>query len=447
MRHGLMAIMMGAAVAWMAAGAAAADAAPDFTLERPVSAAEGPLFEGATPALEIRAMKGWAWTPEQYLAEIPHMKRMRMNMLMNCYLSMQDLDPYKLTTGEQRWSHNPNRWWEELPAEKRTGYERVVKACQEAGIDFCFSLNPNLFTARPFDYTKAEDRELLWRHFAWMQGLGVKWFCIALDDLSHSIDGRAQSEYVNALLARLREKDPAAQMIFCPTWYRGGDTSPDQLKYLDEVSETLAKDIYCFWTGDVSAVNVTITAEAARKYKERIGHRLVLWENYPVNDSHPTLHLGPLTGRDPELAEVLDGTLANPLCAQNEIDRLPRATIAEWAWNPAAYDPSAAIARAIGEAGKTPEEGALLAELVDLYPGMLVYGEVNTAFNPVLRRMDELTSRSHNLTAARAYVDAVRAVADRMEQVFPARYEWTKKTIAGDVAKLEERYLKAYGAR
>ncbi len=48
-----------------------------------------PLPSGQTkPGFAIRGTKGWNWTSEQYLAEIPVLARYKMNFLMNCYTSM-----------------------------------------------------------------------------------------------------------------------------------------------------------------------------------------------------------------------------------------------------------------------------------------------------------------------------------------------------------------------
>jgi hypothetical protein len=56
-----------------------------------------------------------------------------------------------------------------------------------------------------------------------------------------------------------------------------------------------------------------------------------VWDNFPVNDGLMTerLHIGPLWGRDPGLADVCSGYLANPMM-QPRASRLPLASIAAW---------------------------------------------------------------------------------------------------------------------
>jgi hypothetical protein len=83
-----------------------------------------PLSGGhGQPGFRLRGIKGWAWRPEQYLAEIPVLARCKMNFLMNCYISMCDLEHHRWGTPDC------NRWWEPLPTAKKQAYEKVVRAC------------------------------------------------------------------------------------------------------------------------------------------------------------------------------------------------------------------------------------------------------------------------------------------------------------------------------
>ena len=52
------------------------------------------------PAFAIRGVKGWAWSPEQYLAEIPILARYRLNFLINCYSSLWELGSHGSIAGD-----------------------------------------------------------------------------------------------------------------------------------------------------------------------------------------------------------------------------------------------------------------------------------------------------------------------------------------------------------
>ncbi|MBI2998579.1 MAG: beta-N-acetylglucosaminidase domain-containing protein [Deltaproteobacteria bacterium] len=87
-----------------------------------------------------------------------------------------------------------------------------------------------------------------------------------------------------------------------------------------------------------------------RGVAKRIKRRLMLWDNYPVNDLSMSseMHLGPLTGRDPRLPESVYGYLNNPLL-QEELSFIPLATCFDYAANPSAYDPEESWNRVIEE--------------------------------------------------------------------------------------------------
>ncbi|MBN1346268.1 MAG: beta-N-acetylglucosaminidase domain-containing protein, partial [Phycisphaerae bacterium] len=427
-------------VVWCCVGAeptgvkAALPLEKDFFVRLPASVrpVPEPLPAGqAEPSFKIRGTKGWLWRPEQYLAEVPTLAEYQMNFLMNCYGSMCDIEHYKWTDPEC------NRWWEPLPAEKKRAYERVVRACQKHGIHFCFSMNPNLFAKRFVRADDAKALDELWQHYEWMQGLGVTWFNICLDDIQKGIDAEDQGKVVNEILRRLRVKDPQVQMVFCPTRYWGMGDKPSDKAYLTKLAEVLDKDAYVFWTGP-RVVTPTISRGEAEAYKACVGHRLFIWDNYPVNDAHPTLHLGPVTGRDPELCRVVDGYMANPLCSQNEINRLPLITMADYAYNSGGYDPQRSIGQAILHLGQTAEQRGVLKDLVELYPGMLVYSK-GTSFNPVLARFDQIMGQPHCRFLACLYVDHVAEVSRRLGVAFPDRFCAARRTVEEDVGKMRGR--------
>lgn len=379
---------------------------------------------------QIRGTKGWAWTPDQYLAEIPYLVKAWMNFLMNCYTSMfSNLDPFI------------NRWWEPLPEAKKKAFEKVVRACQANGIDFCFSMHPQLFSARPLVLDSTEDFEKLWPHYAWMQNLGVKWFNICYDDIGvegmdKSALGKAHARLVNRLLARLREKDARAQVIFCPTYYSGSGEAPDALAYLGALSRTLHPDIYIFWTGD-GVVTLRITRSCAETYRKIVGRKMIIWDNYPVNDRNPTLHLGPLLGRDSDLAEIASGYMSNPLSPQNEANRLPLFTCADYAFNPAAYDPLRSIGQAVAHLAGNSSQRMALKSLIELYPGMLLCGDTRTSFNPVLEKFRKLLDRPEGRTQAVELIRRVEDVLKRLIDAFPDQHSHTKETLRRDLEAMK----------
>jgi|YNPNPStandDraft_1061719.scaffolds.fasta_scaffold14111_2 hypothetical protein len=385
-----------------------------------------PLPPGQTqPGFRIRGLKGWGWTPDQYLQEIPILARYKMNFLMNCYLSMY--------SHPSEWR---NEWWQPLPEEKKRAYAEVIRRCREYGLTFCFAKHPQLSSPRPLDPASDEDFEKLWPHFAWAQSQGVKWFCLPLDDVEARVE---QFRCVNKLFQRLRAADPEAQLIFCPSIYWGDGTNQP---YLEALAREVHPEVYVFWTGD-GVVTPRITRRAAESYKRVVRHRLILWDNYPVNDNHPTLHLGPVTGRDADLCEVIDGYMSNPMCTQNQANRIPLLTCADYAYNPKAYDPMRSIGQAIVHLARTAAQRRVLADLVEAYPGMLIFGG-GTATNPVRERFQRLMAEGRRGSAQRS-LRRMEELLARLKQQFPNQYPATRKTLAADLAWMQNEFQKQFG--
>jgi hypothetical protein len=158
---------------------------------------------------------------------------------------------------------------------------------------------------------------------------------------------------------------------------------------------------------------------------------LFLWDNYPVNDAQQTLHLGPVTARDADLCDVIDGYISNPMASQNQINRIPLATCADYAYNPKGYDPTRSIGQAILHQAKTDAQRKVLLDLVEIYPGCILYPG-GTGTNPPRIEFQKLTA-AHSFYLARNMLRHVEDVAKRLDREFPDRYPATKGTVRVDI--------------
>jgi hyaluronoglucosaminidase len=293
------------------------------------------------PGFKIRGIKGYAWTPGQYLAEIPTLAAGKANFLMNCYLSMFSPREKPIFKYGTFLDSIENTWWSPLPADRKAEWIKVIKACEENNIDFCFSMNPQLLSDRPLKTDSDGDFELLRKHYEWAQQNGVRWFSLCLDDVDEKmveVEGRKHALLANRLFEALKANDNDASFAFCPTWYWGTGSDPGHRLYLEALADALDPEIYVFWTGPY-VVPVHITTAEALEFRRIIKHKIILWDNYPVNDNHPAIHLGPLTGRDKDLCEVVDGYMSNSMGSQSDINSIPVLTALDYAYNPGEYDP------------------------------------------------------------------------------------------------------------
>lgn len=389
----------------------------------------------------IRGMKGYCWTPQQYLEEIPVMAKYKANFLMNCYLSMFSVSDTPVHHFGTFLDSLENNWWEPLPDKKRVAYEEVIRECHRNKIDFCFAMNPQLFSKEPLNPSSGNDFNLLWKHYEWAQQQGVKWFSVCLDDVqggSLAIKGTEHARFVNKLLDRIRMRDSTAQLIFCPTWYWGRGTDITHQTYLKELAGLLHPDVYIFWTGP-EVVPTFIHTNDAKAYKEIVKHRLFLWENYPVNDNHPTIHLGPLTGRDKDLYTVIDGYVVNPMGTQNQINRLPLYTCLDYAFNPLTYDPNLSMEQSILQLAATREQQEILKRMVKAYPGSLVLcGDQSVkglvSLNPVRQGFETLVKNGKGQDEKNEYINFYKTLFCDFCRIFPHQFMSARGVLKNDIS-------------
>jgi hyaluronoglucosaminidase len=187
---------------------------------------------------------------------------------------------------------------------------------------------------------------------------------------------------------------------------------------------------------------------AAQSFKRVVKHRLFLWDNYPVNDGSPTMHLGPLSGREPDLCEVIDGYISNPMCSQNQINRIPLATVADYTSDPHAYKPARAIGQAILRLAPSGPEQAVLKELVEAYPGFIVAGG-GTGTNPVRLKFGDLLAEDVTRLAAAKFAEQMEHLATRLGKHFPKQFLDAKHAVLADIAWMKEQLaqIKAWNTR
>jgi hypothetical protein len=122
---------------------------------------------------------------------------------------------------------------------------------------------------------------------------------------------------------------------------------------------SLPPEIGIVWTGP-TVVSPTITRADLEATRARLdGRKLLLYDNFPVNDNGPddtmALILGALRGREAGIRELVAAYLA---CPERPLasSRLSLLTTAEFLQDPAGYDPDAAAARAVARlAGRNPQ--------------------------------------------------------------------------------------------
>jgi hypothetical protein len=205
----------------------------------------------------------------------------------------------------------------------------------------------------------------------------------------------------------------------------GDGTGPYSKAFLAGLPE-LPREIGIVWTGP-TVLSPTITREGLLASRARLGGRkLLLYDNFPINENFEddalALILGALRGREAGIRDVVSAYLACP-AQPLASSRLSLMTIAEFLRDPEAYDPHAAVARAIAKlAGRDAEAlDALTTQQLE-WGGFI--GELNywprDEMNPeaVARRLnDPAFVESFTWTVAR-YPDRMAALSGLADTAF-----------------------------
>lgn len=270
---------------------------------------------------------------------------------MNTYLYAPKDDPY-----------HRERWSEPYPAKEWKAMLGLLSLARRHKIDFVYGFHPG----KGLRFSKKEPVELLLAKAARFYRAGVRTFAVLFDDipsrLEHEEDrkrfgrslARAEGFWMKAILSRQPAAWRGVEWWICPSRYTE-DPLLERIfgRFEQNFSTALARElpenVACLWTGP-AVVSSKISLAHARKVAQRLRHRLILWDNYPVNDLSMSkeMHLSPLTGRDPRLPEVVYGYLNNPLL-QEALSFIPLATCFDYAFRPKHYDPEKSWERLIIE--------------------------------------------------------------------------------------------------
>jgi hyaluronoglucosaminidase len=270
------------------------------------------------------------------------------------------------------------RWRVPYPAPQMTEFIEEITLARAAGVEWVPNISPGVplipsaavpdgLPSRDICFSCASDLNVLVAKLRPFAQAGVRTFMISFDDVqkvsTHLEDalaygvgnaayGGMNADLLNRVRARLRTSfpgEPAVQVLTVPADYSGTAATA----YLKAFGRTLAADIPVMWTG-TSTVPPEILAADAAAYSAAIStpasgpRKLVVWDNFPVNDYNgnifssaglPTnfkLNVGPYKGRGADLTAVLDGIVANPM-NEAEASKIPLYSVAAYLNEPSTY--------------------------------------------------------------------------------------------------------------
>jgi hypothetical protein len=205
-----------------------------------------------------------------------------------------------------------SRWREPFPAAELDLLSGIARAYRRSGVRWGLGLSP---VGVNQGFTVA-DRQALRDKLKAIAGLEPDLVAVLFDDMSHSNEQTAPRQL--ECLDEIRSALPATQCLVCPTYY-----SPDPVLeevfgpipsgYIEHYQANLSADVGVFWTGP-QVCSEAITQVDLLSAQRAWGKRVVLWDNYPVNDGKlrsQHLYLKPLGNR--AVHGGLRGHLCNPM--------------------------------------------------------------------------------------------------------------------------------------
>jgi beta-N-acetylglucosaminidase len=240
----------------------------------------------------------------------------------------------------------------------------------------------------------------------------------------------AQAHVINRLKAWIDQAYPGTRFEFCPPWYANEfiDRSEGKAEiYFRELAAQIPQDIAVIWTGP-TVRSLAVDMADLRRYQDLIGRRPMFWDNtlYARNletrvyGGYTTHYPGkvrmcnlfePLDGdRPPEFQDLNDGRhiFVNG-AAYTEIYAVKFATVADYEWNTAAYNPERSLWKALSRAFG-PSIGREILFFNDAYYGLYdvcmwlervgVTPELIRKGETFLRRLQELLASVRRLLPA-----------------------------------------------
>jgi hyaluronoglucosaminidase len=222
------------------------------------------------------------------------------------------------------------RNWQELHSlAEMNALAAFADHCRERGMRFGIGLTPYGAHLDFNDETKAA----LACKLAALDELGLDDLAILFDDMRGDLPDLAERQ--GEIIAFALDHSKAARFFTCPSYYsddpvldRVFGARPDC--YLETFGKRIDPAIQVYWTGE-EVCSAEYSVGHLRNVAERLGRKVCLWDNYPVNDGPRMsnhLHLRGFTGRPAEIGEWVSGHAINP-ASQPTLSCIPALTLVQ----------------------------------------------------------------------------------------------------------------------
>ena len=199
--------------------------------------------------------------------------------------------------------------------------------CRSLNVRFGIGLTPY---GAHLDFN-SDTKAALKAKLAAFDAVGIDDLGILFDDMRGDIVDLAKRQA--EIIAFCLEHSPATRFYTCPSYY-SDDPVLDRVfglrpvNYLNDFGRLIDPAIEIYWTG-AEICSKAFTLGHLRDVADRLGRKVRLWDNYPVNDGprmSQYLHLRGFTGRGPDIAPWITGHAINP-ALQPTLSCIPALTL------------------------------------------------------------------------------------------------------------------------
>lgn len=247
----------------------------------------------------IEGFYGRSWSHSTRLAYADYLQHLGLNSYIYCPKS----DPFLR-----------KRWQEQWPEQTREDIEALALAYSARDINFGIGLSP---FALYEDYGEVQ-REALKAKVGYLAELELPMLAILFDDMPGALDALAERQA--QIVADVCEWAPCSRISVCPTYYSFDPVLETYFgampqHYWSDLGRYLPESTDVFWTGN-QVCSESIATEDIKQITRQLGRKVLLWDNYPVNDGAQRsnfLYCSELAARDHGLSDHITGHFCNPM--------------------------------------------------------------------------------------------------------------------------------------
>ena len=206
------------------------------------------------------------------------------------------------------------RWQQTWPESQSSQLQALAREYALKGVYWGVGLSPFALYRH---YGPTERRELK-RKLADIEQFEAPLLAILFDDMPGDIDALAarQAEIISDVCRWC----PGVRVLVCPTYYSFDPVLEKHFgsmpaNYWADLGREMPDAVDIFWTGN-KVCSESVRVSDIESINQQLGRRVMLWDNYPVNDGavrSNSLYLDKLNQRDSGLREQLSGHLCNPM--------------------------------------------------------------------------------------------------------------------------------------